>query len=104
MIVVTVEVRSAISPERNEIIGCMMLGNDGPNVAEPTKTDYSVAVANRAAARKFASHLSPLEHRLVREMRRAAVRKAEVRAYPSAAYNVWRLVSRALRAAFPEEK
>lgn len=32
------------------------------------------------------------------------LRKGEVHAYPRLAYNIWRLVMRALRSAFPEEK
>ena len=84
MIVVKVELHSAITGEVSEI-GRTYIHNTGEGTSE--RGDYSVNVC-RKGSRNFYN----------------AARRGEVLDYPRLSYNVWRLVSRALRSAFPEEK
>ena len=99
MIVVTIELRSAVSGE-GEVIGTMMLGNEG---VRGTKADYSVHVGRRSTAARYAKELHPFKPTTVELFMKGAMRTGRVTNYPRDSYNVWRLVCRALRAAFPEE-
>ena len=83
MIVVKVELHSAITGKIAEI-GRTYIYNKGGTRA---RGDYAVNVC-RKGSRNFYN----------------AARRGEVLDYPRLSYNVWRLVSRALRSAFPEEK
>ncbi len=90
MIVVTVELHSAITGKVS-VIGRTIIHNVGTS-ADGRLGDYQVAVANRRDATGLRAILQRPQ------------RRGEVRQYPRLSYNVWRLVIRALRSAFPEEK
>ena len=93
MIVVKIELWSAVTHERCEI-GRMYIANDGRRSLEyPALGDYTAAVCRRGSE-KVPAPLDPDGPK--------ATRTAEVRDYPRLSYNVWRLVLRALRGAFPE--
>lgn len=88
MLVVKIELHSAITGEITTI-GAMIIDNIG---GTKSRGDYRVRVANKNDAEDL------------REIMRAPQRQGEVRGYPRLSYNVWRLVSRALLSAFPEER
>ena len=81
MIVVKIELWSARTGKITEI-GRMRISNVG--VAGKLR-DYAVEIMRRGTTG-------------------AVQRTGEVTRYPAESYNVWRLVSRALRSAFPEER
>ena len=85
MIKVTIELQSAISGTTTKL-GEMYISNDGTSLV-PTSGDYFVSVCRKG---KWGRHLRPQ-------------RIGTVKNYPRLAYNVWRLVSRAILSAFPEE-
>lgn len=91
MIRVTIELVSAITGNTSEI-GRMYITNDGEGSAE--RGSYDVAVCRRGTTRIPApcDLLGP-----------KPTRSGRVENYPRLAYNVWRLISRALLSAFPEE-
>lgn len=94
MIVVKIELISAIDPSRDRELGRMYIANTGES-RDPKRSDYTVAVCRRGSdkiPRPFDSS-GP-----------APTRTGTVLAYPRLAYNVWRLVARAVLSAFPEEK
>lgn len=104
MIVVTVTLKSAISAERDEIIGQMLIGNTKIETGGK-RGDYEAYVLNRSDAKRYPIHtISPRQAGIVRQLVRRATRSGTVKNYPRLSYNVWRLVLRALRSAFPEEK
>lgn len=103
MIVVTIEVRSANDPNYRQIIGTMMIGNVGTH-DDGRKADYDVHVVRRNDAAHFARVLTPHRNEPVRALRSCAARRGRVDRFPRRSYNIWRLVSRAIRAAFPEER
>ncbi len=82
MIIVTIELESAITNKRSKL-GVMHITNEGTGTTK--RGNYLVRVM-----RKGSWH-SPL-------------RTGGVNNYPRASYSVWRLVMRALKDAFPEEK
>lgn len=86
MIVVKVELHSAITGAVTEL-GHTVIFNDGTGTR--ARGNYVVEVARKGA-------------RTWRPDR--PVRRGHVVDYPREAYSVWRLVIRALRSAFPEEK
>lgn len=93
MIVVRIELHSANTGEVTEI-GVMRIANVGGNHKHG---DYEVRVQRRneralPGPADFEGWEAPL------------TRRGHVLHYPRLSYNVWRLVARALRAAFPEEK
>lgn len=93
MIVVRIELHSAITGRIKEI-GVMRIGNVG---GTGDRGDYEVRVQRRAerdlpGEAEFDGWEKP------------TTRTGEVKEYPRLSYNVWRLVLRALRSAFPEEK
>ena len=82
-------------------IGRMYIANDGrASVSDPSRGDYVVGVCRRGTDEV------PLE--IYQGMpghddQPKAARAGEVKDYPRLAYNVWRLIARAVLAAFPEE-
>lgn len=93
MIVVKIELHSAVSGEVSEI-GRMYIANDGEkSVQDPTKGDYLVKVCRRGSPGITDFYTKKRGERL-----------GSVKDYPRLSYNVWRLIMRALRSAFPEEK
>ena len=87
MIVVKVELWNANTGEHSEI-GRTYIANVG---GTRERGDYKVAVA-----RKGSGPYNGWD-------KIKATRRGSVRDYPRLSYNVWRLVCRALRSAFPEE-
>lgn len=94
MIVVRVELHSAVT-RKVTVLGQMVIANTGMS-QDPKRGDYSVAVANKNHAETSPS--------LVFHDAKKQARQGEVLNYPRLSYNVWRLVCRALKSAFPEEK
>lgn len=88
MLVVKIELHSAITGEISEI-GTMLIDNVG---GSHERGDYRVKVGKKDHAGN-----------IVKVWKKPA-RTGFVKDYPRLSYNVWRLVSRALRSAFPEEK
>ena len=84
MIVVKVELHSSVTLEVTEL-GRTVIYNDGTGTG--ARGNYWANVCRRGST----DYTKP-------------TRVGRVVAYPRTAYNVWRLVIRALRSAFPEEK
>lgn len=90
MIKVTIELEGA-STGKTTILGRMYIWNKGGG-AKATHGDYGVAVCRKGRYDVPFGQV-PTEK----------TRTGEVLGYPRLAYNVWRLVLRALRDCFPEE-
>ena len=100
MIVVKVELHGSFSGRVTEL-GRMLIGNTGDTTGP--RGDYEVRVLRRKAKR--IGTVGETEDNPFHQWKKAAViRKGEVKNYPRLSYNIWRLVLRALRDAFPEEK
>lgn len=98
MIVVKIELWPVGREDRAREIGRMYVANIGGDRA---RGDYKVAVCRRG------QHACPWPHGLdadAQKTRPAPTRTAVVRDYPRRSYTVWRLILRALRGAFPEER
>jgi len=95
MLVVKIELWSAITGKVTEV-GRMYLGNDGSSL-DPSRGNYDVKVARKGTSRWAGLKDFPGWHAV------KTVREGRVENYPRKSYNVWRLVLRALRSAFPEE-
>lgn len=94
MIQVTVHLISAVTGNTEEL-GRMYLANDGITSSEnPAIGDYVVAVCRKGNT-DVPKPLDPEGHQ--------AIRSGAVRGYPRLAYNMWRLITRGLLSAFPEE-
>lgn len=89
MIVVKVELHSAVTGEVTEI-GRTYIANDGTGTRE--RGNYKVKVC-RKNSYNYSGWNSV-----------KAAREGEVKDYPRLTYNMWRLIIRALKGAFPEEK
>ena len=87
MIIVKVELHSAVTGQV-QTLGLMRIANDGTGGTK--KGNYDCHVAHKRDA---------VKHQIGRP-----ARTGKVRDYPRLSYNVWRLVARALKSAFPEEK
>lgn len=94
MIVVKIELVSAVSEDRSRELGRMYIANDGTSTDEKI-ADYVVGVCrkNSTAVPQPVAPNGPKPTRM-----------AVVNGYPRLAYNVWRLVARAVTTAFPEER
>jgi hypothetical protein len=94
MIVVKIELwpGGAENHPRKQEIGRMYIANVGGDIQ---RGDYQVAVCRRGSTAVPQPILpsGPMP-----------TRSGEVRDYPRLAYNVWRLITRALKSAFPEER
>jgi len=90
VIVVKIELVSAIHPSRSRELGRMYIANEGTST-DPNISDYTVGVCRKGETK------APWDGGRM-------TRTGEVKAYPRLSYNVWRLVMRALKSAFPEEK
>lgn len=91
MLIVTIELDSAITGER-KLLGRMLICNTGSGSSDGTRGDYDVKVAKKTDADDL------------RKAYREPLRAGRVWNYPRLSYNVWRLVSRAILSAFPEER
>ena len=83
MITVTIHLKSAITGRVTEI-GYLEICNTGDHPDHPRRGNYTAKVFRRGT--------------------RKGLRSGFVKNYPKQAYNVWRLVLRALKSAFPEER
>lgn len=88
MIVVKIELHSAVT-KKITLLGSMIIHNTSGG---GKLRDYGVKVARKPDAADLPKQFKNPQ------------RIGEVLRYPAEAYNVWRLVSRAIRSAFPEEK
>lgn len=93
MLVIKIELWSARTGKQSEI-GRMYIANGG-DTTDPKLGDYSVAVCRRGSD-AVPQPINPSGPK--------ATRVGSVNRYPRLAYNIWRLVLRALRSAFPEEQ
>lgn len=93
MIVVKVELWSARTGEVSEL-GRMYVANDG--TSKGNRGNYSAAVCRRGTT-------EVPQARAIREDGPKPTRTGDVLNYPRHSYNVWRLITRALKACFPEE-
>lgn len=91
MLVVKVELWSAVTGEREEL-SRMYIANKGDS-GVPKRGNYKVAVCRKGVKTCPWYEDAP-----------AAVREGEVLDYPRLSYSVWRLVTKALKSCFPEEK
>lgn len=89
MIVVTIELHSAITGAKKKL-GTMVICNTGSGSNNPKRGDYAVRVGQK-------------NKQGLKDVMADPLRKGSVYNYPRLSYNVWRLVSRAIRSAFPEE-
>lgn len=96
MLRVTIDLISAITGETSTI-GTMFIANDGTGTA--SNSSYDVAVCRRGS-----EEVPCAAGVFVDRDRPKAARCGKVRDYPRQAYNVWRLISRAILSAFPEEQ
>lgn len=94
MIVVRVELWPLGSEIGKKEIGRMYIANDGTS-RERSRGNYQAVVCRRGST-DLPQPINPDGPR--------GSRVGEVAGFPRIAYSVWRLVSRALRSAFPEEK
>lgn len=85
MILVTIELLSARTKQRT-LIGAMSIANDATGTGK--NGNYNVSVFRKHANGGVTTDV---------------LRTGRVENYPRLAYNVWRLVARALKSAFPEE-
>lgn len=99
MIVVTIELHQKGDPARAKILGRMFIVNDGTS----TKTNRGnyLCVVNRKGRNGTSVFRTPDG---TAGWRSPAQRVAHVKDFPRESYSVWRLVLRALRACYPEEK
>lgn len=91
MIVVTIQLHSAVSGQ-SETLGVMHIANDG-TARDARQGNYDVKVGNK-------THAVTHDHAAIQDKPQ---RSGRVENYPRLSYNVWRLVARALKSAFPEE-
>lgn len=91
MIRVTIELESAITG-KTRILGRMMVWNKG-ETSDPMRGDYGVSVCKKGTENNIPFGTIPT----------SVTRTGEVLNYPRLSYNVWRLIARALKSAFPEE-
>lgn len=90
MIVVEVKLISAVDG-RETLLGSAIIANDATS-RDPKKGSYDVKVARKPDAGDL------------RKVWNRPLRTGRVEDYPRLAFNMWRLVIRALAAAFPEER
>lgn len=91
MITVKVEMWPGGDESRAREIGRMYIANVG---GDAQRGDYAVAVCRRGTD----AIPQPIDPKGPK-----ATRAGQVTRYPRLAYNMWRLITRALRASFPEE-
>lgn len=91
MIIVDITLLPASGGEPRHL-GRMVLTNDGAGTLK--RGNYDVAVLRKGKLRLATAELDD----------RAVTRRGRVEDYPRKSYSVWRLVLRALRKCFPEDK
>lgn len=106
MLTVKIELWPMGSEARAREIGRMYIANDGTtSIADPRFGDYRVAVCKRGTTEVPREVYDPddPDQAAYAKTKPKATRAARVRGYPRLAYNVWRLIARAVTGAFPEE-
>jgi hypothetical protein len=94
VIVVKIELHSAVTGKVTEI-GRAYIANDGNGTA--ARGNYNAAICRRGTTAQPSSYKTAMGNE-------RPARTGRVENFPRKSYNVWRLVSRALRSCFPEEK
>lgn len=89
MIRVTIDLISAIHPSRDQTLGVMYVTNDGSG--SHARRNYHVQVCRKGSF--DIGNAGAIK----------TTRLGKVLNFPSPSYNVWRLISRAILSAFPEE-
>lgn len=89
MLVVKIELWPFGQEEKAEEIGRMYVSNDGSGTRK--RGNYDAEVCRKGTTERPASGGT-------------ATRTGRVEDYPRQSYNVWRLVTRALKSCFPEEQ
>jgi hypothetical protein len=95
MIVVKIEMWPRGDESQMYELGRTYIYNAGGSRTSTKKADYEVRVCRKG---KYDFTLHDLQSGT------GFVRRGRVEGYPRLAYNIWRLILRALKAAFPEEK
>lgn len=91
MIVVKIELWPFGDESQKTEIGRTLIANDG--TGSVSRGNYDVRVLRRNAYTLSGT-----------EFDSSATRTGRVEGYPRLSYNIWRLILRALRSAFPEER
>lgn len=105
MITVKIELWPLGKESRAREIGRMYIANDGArSMNDPAKGDYLVAVCRRGTTDVPREIYGGDEAGPDFAECPKATRAGTVQDYPRLAYNVWRLITRALLATFPEER
>jgi hypothetical protein len=89
---VTIEMESAVNG-KSWILGRIYIWNRGGGGSDPKRSDYGVAVCKKG---EYDVPFGTVPSK--------TTRTGEVLNYPRLSYNVWRLIARALKSAFPEER
>ena len=89
MIVVTVELIPFSNPERKEVLARAIIANDGTSTTQ-SRGNYDLFVGRKGQT--------------LTQTLRSPQRRGRVTDWPRKSYSVWRLVCRAIKSAFPEEK
>lgn len=93
MLVVKIELHSAITGNVKTLYEAVIANVGGGH----ERGNYRALFLNKGVSHE---RLKGME---MGEAERITLRRGEVNDYPRQSYNAWRLVSRALRSAFPEE-
>lgn len=103
MIVVKLEIWPGGNEERAKEIGRTYIANDGSGSQD--RGDYKVAVCRRGTTQVPCELFDEADAQIAGGLGvPRATRAGTVKDYPRLAYNVWRLITRSLLAAFPEER
>ena len=100
MIVVTVQL---VRGRELQVLGRAIIENDGTSHDE-RRGDYNVKIGHRAESKRAIEIPECIDGAGLRRILERPVRTGRVKGFPRRSYSVWRLVIKALRAAFPEEK
>ncbi len=96
MISITIKLHSAVDL-KTTVLGRMLIWNKGTQPS-PKLGDYGVAVLKKGQEGTFDEDDY---HTWRKPSEDKTTRKGEVTNYPRLSYNVWRLITRALKSAFP---
>lgn len=98
MLKITIELESALTG-KTKILGRMYIWNRGLKDSQESKNKQGYFNYSAAICRKGTE-----EHQRFAQSPQSIFRTGEVLNYPSDAYPVWRLVTKALKSCFSEEK
>lgn len=92
MIVIKLEMWPGGDESEMYPLGRAYIDNISPDYSDPRRGDYRVRICRKG------------HYNYMSVSRGKYLRRGEVHDYPRLSYSVWRLIIRALRAAFPEER